>query len=193
MKNHYRFLALLVSCTLSCAAPMSALCSEAAPAGETAAAETEIAEIEEPATEELPEEAEAVTEETGGITEETVEETGSEADAPDDTAGEDEEEPVVAEEPEGAAEEAAEEEEVEAEPASVTEGYCGEELTWEYRDGALSIKGTGAMYDYDEEHQPEWLVFAEETEELRVEKGITRLDVTGQIDNGTRQTKLEAV
>ena len=89
MKNHYRFLALMTSFVMVCAAPMSALCSEAAPVGETAAAaETETAEIEEPAAEGLTQEAEAAAEEAVEIEEEAVEETSNEVDIPDeDSAG----------------------------------------------------------------------------------------------------------
>ena len=171
MKNHYRFLALMTSFVMVCAAPMSALCSEAAPAGETAAAaETETAEIEEPAAEGLAEEAEAVIEEAAEIEEEAVEETSNEVDIPDEDSADTEEEPAAGEE----AAETAQPEEAEAEP--VTEGYCGQELTWEYAGGVLGIRGTGEMYDYDEEQQPEWLVYAEEIRELRIEEGITLLD-----------------
>ena len=140
MKKHYRPLALLVSCAIACAAPMSALCTEAVQAGETAAAsEEEPAEVL-AAPEEEP--AEVITEE---IMEEAVEETSNGYVTPE-----------------------------EAVPAA--EGYCGEELTWEYAEGILGIKGTGAMYDYSEEIRPEWAVYAEEIREIRIGKGVTLLD-----------------
>ena len=72
MKNHhYRFLALLISCTLAGTAPMSALGSESVSAGETASAaeetsasDTETAAETEPGTGEDEPEAPAAAGET---------------------------------------------------------------------------------------------------------------------------------
>ena len=36
-------------------------------------------------------------------------------------------------------------------------GTCGDHLTWKrYKDGTLTIEGTGAMYDYDSNNNPPW-------------------------------------
>ena len=32
-----------------------------------------------------------------------------------------------------------------------TSGICGEDMTWEYIDGELTIEGTGAMDDFEED------------------------------------------
>ena len=169
MKNHYRFLALLISCILAGASPMSALCSEAAPAGETAesaeevsAVETETAAEVEPGIEAWEKEpSEAIAEEAG--------ETGAEAGTPEAGEGTD----GAAGIPEAGIEEPEDEPE---EAAPVTGGDCGEELTWEYREGALYIEGTGEMYDYDEEILPEWKDYADQIVELHIDKGITLVD-----------------
>jgi hypothetical protein len=194
MKNHYRFLALMMSGTIALAAPMSALCSETVSAGETAAAAEVEPGVELPAAEEETADPETVAEEPAAEEEATVEEPAAAEETAEETVAAEEETaeesaaaeetaevPSEAEEPAAAEEEPAEApatedipQEEEAEPA--TEGNCGEDLTWEYADGVLSIKGTGGMYDYDKEERPEWAVYAEEIKELRIGKGITQID-----------------
>lgn len=34
-------------------------------------------------------------------------------------------------------------------------GKCGDNLTWSYNDGTLTIEGTGKMYDYDYDYEPD--------------------------------------
>ena len=168
MKKHYRSLAVLISCVMACGMPISAVCSEAAPSGDTAvAAETEQAAIqteneEEKAEEESSEEAVVVAEDEAASSDTGMDnalDTFSDNDA--DSAEEDDDEngpaPV-------------------AEETTVTFGDCGEELNWEFSDGVLSIQGTGMMYDYDKEHMPEWAVYGEKVRELRFGKGITLID-----------------
>ena len=168
MKKHYRSLAVLISCVMACGMPISAVCSEAAPSGDTAvAAETEQAAIqteneEEKAEEESSEEAVVVAEDEAASSDtgmDNASDTFSDNDA--DSAEEDDDEngpaPV-------------------AEETTVTFGDCGEELNWEFSDGVLSIQGTGMMYDYDEVHMPEWAVYGEKVRELRFGKGITLID-----------------
>ena len=168
MKKQYRWLALAVSCILACSMPVSAVCGEAeAPAG---AGDTEAA-------------AEAAAEEWAEEPEEDIEEDieepgGTEAEGPgtwEESAEDTAEDEGWAEEGPAAEEAPADEAEAEEEAAE-TSGYCGDGLTWEYGDGALYIKGTGDMYDYDREGRPGWDVYADLIEELHIEKGITLVD-----------------
>ena len=157
MKKYYRFLAFLVSFVMICGTPLGTLSTEAASVTEEAA--------EEAAGQQAPD-VEEKTEENGVIHEETVEETGIEAETRDNSITDSVAESVVNEEPAEKPEEA----------VPVTKGDCGEQLTWEYDEGILSIKGIGKMYAYDEEHRPEWLAIVEEIRELRIGKDVTYLD-----------------
>ena len=182
MKNHYRFLALLISCILAGASPMSALCSETAPAGETAESAEEVSAVETETSAEVEPGIEAWEKEPSEAIAEEAGETGAEAGTPEAGEGTDGAAGITeaGEGTDGAAgipEAGIEEPEDEPEEAApVTEGYCGEELTWEYRDGALYIEGTGEMYDYDEEILPEWKDYADQIVELHIDKGITLVD-----------------
>ncbi len=63
------------------------------------------------------------------------------------------------------------------------EGECGENLTWQYRDGLLTISGTGDMYHYDydyEEYYIEsvirpWKLFRDSIEKVVIEHGVTSI------------------
>ncbi len=58
----------------------------------------------------------------------------------------------------------------------ITHGKCGDDLTWEYNDGVLTISGTGAMYDYyNNMYSAPWLVYAEQTHTLVLPKELTTL------------------
>ncbi len=61
--------------------------------------------------------------------------------------------------------------------AEVYNGSCGENLIWEVdtSTGVLKIKGTGAMYDYDDsnEHQPPWSGFYYTINEIKLSDGLT--------------------
>ncbi len=52
-------------------------------------------------------------------------------------------------------------------------GTCGEDLTWEYADGVLTISGTGAMVDY--ECEAPWTPYRDEITKLVVSDGCTSL------------------
>ena len=55
-------------------------------------------------------------------------------------------------------------------------GTCGENLTWTYGDGTLTISGEGEMYDYSTEANPEnapWAYYLEEVESIVIEEGVT--------------------
>jgi len=164
--NRRKILAVLTSCILTCAVPMSALCSEAVTEGNTSAAiETEFAAEAE---EEIADAADPAEVTDAGAEAESVETYGE--DAADDSAAE------TVTEDEGEAEDTVTVPEEETGEPAVTTGTCGEELTWEYIEGALYIKGTGEMYDYDEEKRPEWEVYKDEITKLYIEKEITLID-----------------
>lgn len=50
-------------------------------------------------------------------------------------------------------------------------GYCGETMTWEYKDGTLTIIGTGGMDDFPE--GAPWAQHKDEVTELVLSDGIT--------------------
>ena len=50
---------------------------------------------------------------------------------------------------------------------------CGEDLTWALEDGVLTISGTGAMDDFDEENPAPWE--ANEVTSLVIESGVTSI------------------
>lgn len=59
----------------------------------------------------------------------------------------------------------------------VTEGTCGEDVTWSY-DGetkTFTLSGTGATYDYTLKKLPEYAKFGFDIENISVGEGITRI------------------
>ena len=62
---------------------------------------------------------------------------------------------------------------------SVDGGPCGDNATWSYDEGVLTISGTGAMYDYadtdfeDYDNIPGWTAYREEISTVIIERGIT--------------------
>ena len=56
---------------------------------------------------------------------------------------------------------------------------CGDNATWSIVDGVLTISGTGAMYDYDAEANPEnptpWFASRNSITSIEVEEGITSI------------------
>ena len=58
-------------------------------------------------------------------------------------------------------------------PVSIASGQCGDDLTWKLDEvGTLTISGTGAMYDYDE-NSPPWLELP--VYKVVVESGVTSI------------------
>ena len=55
-------------------------------------------------------------------------------------------------------------------------GVCGDNATWEYNNGTLTISGTGSIYNYEQLKSP-WESFRSSIRELVVEEGITSLGV----------------
>lgn len=52
---------------------------------------------------------------------------------------------------------------------------CGKNVTWELKDGVLTIKGTGAMADYSGDEYAPWYDICEEITEVVVENGVTAI------------------
>ncbi len=68
-------------------------------------------------------------------------------------------------------------------------GMCGNNLTWEFSDGVLTIDGTGEMYEYDyyTDEEPPWVDIRGEIKKVIVEKGCTYIGcrALGSMSNAT--------
>jgi hypothetical protein len=64
-----------------------------------------------------------------------------------------------------------------SEDDSTLTGKCGENATWSYDEitGALTISGTGAMYDYSIENRPPYACMGVEVTKIVIEEGITSI------------------
>ena len=65
-----------------------------------------------------------------------------------------------------------------ARSAVVHSGTCGKNIIWTLKDGCLTISGTGPMYDYQTEDNPNvppWYSLREELDDILIAKGITRI------------------
>ena len=60
---------------------------------------------------------------------------------------------------------------------SLAEGdnKCGEDLTWEFKGGTLSIDGTGEMYDYSEDYLAPWNEHCLEITNVTISDGVTSI------------------
>ncbi|MBQ3192142.1 MAG: leucine-rich repeat domain-containing protein [Oscillospiraceae bacterium] len=54
-------------------------------------------------------------------------------------------------------------------------GTCGENLSWTFSDGTLTITGSGAMKDYSEHSMPPWYSFRNQILYLSLPAGLTRV------------------
>lgn len=52
---------------------------------------------------------------------------------------------------------------------------CGENLTWEFKGGTLSIDGTGDMYDYSEDYLAPWNEHCVEITNVTISDGVTSI------------------
>lgn len=52
---------------------------------------------------------------------------------------------------------------------------CGENLTWEFKGGTLSIDGTGDMYDYSEDYLAPWSEHCFEITNVTISDGVTSI------------------
>ena len=62
-----------------------------------------------------------------------------------------------------------------AEPPVPTSGTCGENLTWRFEDGVLTISGTGAMTDYSSSQGPQLPWAAAKIKSVVIESGVTSI------------------
>ena len=53
-------------------------------------------------------------------------------------------------------------------------GKCGDDVFWSYRNGVITISGTGEMYDFETVGRP-WKEVAEDTYGIDIEQGVTRV------------------
>lgn len=62
-----------------------------------------------------------------------------------------------------------------AQPASAAEtsGNCGDNLTWSFADGRLTITGSGEMADYNQIDLPPWYEFRDQIYYLSLPEGLT--------------------
>lgn len=58
---------------------------------------------------------------------------------------------------------------------SETSGTCGENVTWTLADGVLTISGTGAMMEYDNQWDAPWYKNSEEIIKIIIEYGVTSI------------------
>jgi hypothetical protein len=52
---------------------------------------------------------------------------------------------------------------------------CGEDLTWKFKGGTLSIDGTGEMYDYSEDYLAPWSEHCLEITNVTISDGVTSI------------------
>ena len=55
----------------------------------------------------------------------------------------------------------------------VPHGSCGDELTWKFENGKVTVSGTGAMYEFDWADDIPWAKFADEIKAVVIENGVT--------------------
>lgn len=65
---------------------------------------------------------------------------------------------------------------------------CGENLTWEFADGILTISGTGDMYDYSSADPAPWSAKNNDISEITVSEGVTSIG-----NNAFHSCKAESV
>lgn len=65
---------------------------------------------------------------------------------------------------------------VKAEDNKIIEGNYGGDLKWKYKDGVLTIYGSGVPdYDFTKDIQSQYTQLFKETKEIKIEKGITKI------------------
>ena len=76
---------------------------------------------------------------------------------------------------------AAEVETTEAEAVYREPGQCGEDLTWSYNSGTLTVSGTGAMDDYTDGDAP-WLEYRDSITKVVFSGGVTSVGACAFLD-----------
>ena len=59
--------------------------------------------------------------------------------------------------------------------SSALSGNCGDNVSWTFHDGSLSITGTGAMYDYESPDEQPWEAFRGDITAISVGAGVTSI------------------
>lgn len=59
--------------------------------------------------------------------------------------------------------------------SKVNSGSCGDNATWSYQNGTLTISGSGPMYDYASTNEQPWRHFFDQITSISVDSGITRI------------------
>ena len=59
--------------------------------------------------------------------------------------------------------------------SSASSGTCGDNVSWTFHDGSLSITGTGAMYDYESPDDQPWEAFRGDITGITVGEGVTSI------------------
>lgn len=67
------------------------------------------------------------------------------------------------------------------EQTSETSGTCGENLTWELKDGVLMISGTGEMDKWPQGHTP-WYDSKNDIKKIAICNGVTRIGISAFYD-----------
>ena len=66
------------------------------------------------------------------------------------------------------------------EPKEPASGYCGDNVTWSFQDGVLTIEGTGPIYDADYGSDWEWPMrnYVRETHTIKIGSGVTSIGIS---------------
>lgn len=56
-----------------------------------------------------------------------------------------------------------------------TEQFCGDNMTWSYSNGVLTISGSEDMYDYSEYDEVPWIQYLEGIKKVIIEDGVTSI------------------
>ena len=54
-------------------------------------------------------------------------------------------------------------------------GACGDNLTWAYNEGTLTISGSGAMYDYKKDSETPWYAYQSKVNKLIIGEAVTHI------------------
>ena len=71
-----------------------------------------------------------------------------------------------------------------AQAGVVDGGSCGENVTWSFDDGTLTISGTGAMADYESEGKVPWKSLRKDIQRIVIENGVTHVGARAFIQCG---------
>ena len=61
------------------------------------------------------------------------------------------------------------------EASAAENGSCGDNLTWTYNGGRLTVSGSGAMTNFSDNNMPPWYKYADEITSAVIEEGVTTI------------------